>query len=428
MNIIFHSSYFAKFLFAVLFSVTVGPLVGQIQMEDKVYNDQIKSVQLYLYDGTGKDVLNSAVSQLNSRQPLVLEFDDLRQDAILYNAKIYHCNANWQQSNLNNMEFLTDFNEFFIEDYEYSFDTRVYYVHYRFQLPKVKMPGNYVVAIYPEDDEDDVVLTQRFMIYSQNVGIGADIQNSSGVVERDFNQEVSFTLNYGQLDVVDPMQDIKVVIRQNQRWDNVITNLDPTFMRIDQKMLEYRHFNLENNFKGGNEYRFFDLQSVNFGGQNVGDINIKQYSVEAFLVKDKIRGADAYGQYQDLNGQYIINTKDAGNPVLQAEYVNVNFFLEAPSKYQDPVYIFGELTNWNLLEEAKMNYQPDLKGYTGSLLLKQGWYNYQYYLNNEKTPFAVEGTHFETENDYEIFVYYRPPASIADILVGYQHFNYHPMF
>jgi hypothetical protein len=428
MNIILNVTFFVRFVFTLLLSVSADSLMGQIQMEDKVYNDQIKSVQLYLYDGTGKDVLNSAVSQLNSSQPLILEFDDLRQDAILYNAKIYHCNANWQQSTLNNMEFLYDFNEFFIEEYEYSFDTRVYYVHYRFQIPKVKMPGNYVVAIYPEDDEDKAVLTQRFMIHTQRVAIGADIQNSSGVVERDFNQEVSFTLNYGQLDVVDPMQDIKVVIRQNQRWDNTITDLKPTFMRIDQKMLEYRHFNLENNFKGGNEYRFFDLRSVNFGGQNVGDINIKEYSVEAFLVKDKIRGADAYAQYQDLNGQYIIDTKDAGNALLQAEYVNVHFFLDAPGKYQDPVYIFGELTNWNLLEEAKLNYQADLKGYTGTLLLKQGWYNFQYYLKNEKTPFAVEGTHFETENDYEIFVYYRPPASVADILVGYKHINYHPMF
>lgn len=400
---------------------------SEILMEDKIYNDNIKTVQLYLYDGSGKDVLNSAVTELNSRQPLVLEFDDLAEDAILYNAKIYHCNADWQQSQLNNMEFLYDFNEFFIEDYEYSFDTRVYYVHYRFQIPRVKMPGNYVIAVYPENEEDNVVFTQRFMVYRQSIGIGADIQNSSGVVERDFNQEVTFTLNYGALDIVDPMQDIKVVIRQNQRWDNVVNNLKPTFMRIDQKQLEYRHFNLENNFKGGNEYRFFDLRSVNFGGQNVGDINIQEYSVDAFLVKDLIRGGDVYGQYEDLNGQFMVDTRDGGNPALESEYINVHFFLESDQPFREPVYIFGELTNWNLIPEAIMRYDKELNGYTGSLLLKQGWYNYQYYLASDENPFAVEGTHFETENDYEILVYYRPPASVADLLVGYQHINYHPM-
>ncbi|MFW5700064.1 MAG: DUF5103 domain-containing protein [Cyclobacteriaceae bacterium] len=416
------------FCFPAIFLVQLFPLYAQeIVMEDKIYDDKIKTVQLYLYDGTGKDVLNSAVTELNSRQPLILEFDDLREDAKLYSAKIFHCNADWKQSQLNNMEFLYDFNEFFIEDYEYSFDTRVYYVHYRFQVPRVKLPGNYILAVFPENEEDNVVFTQRFMVFRQGIGIGAEVQNSSGVKERDFNQEVTFTLNYGGLDVVDPMQDVKVVVRQNQRWDNIITDLKPTFMRIDQKQLEYRHFNLENNFRGGNEYRFFDLRSVNFGGQNVGDINIQEYSIDAFLVKDQIRGADVYGQYEDLNGQYIIDTKDGGNPTLEAEYIEVHFFLDAAEPYKQPVYVFGELTNWNLIPEAILRYDRELKGYTGTLLLKQGWYNYEYYLANDEKTFGVEGSHFETENDYEIFVYYRPPTAVADMLVGYQQINYHPM-
>jgi hypothetical protein len=31
---------------------------------------------------------------------------------------------------------------------------------------------------------------------------------------------------------------------------------------------------------------------------------------------------------------------------------------------------------------------------------------------------VMEGNHWETENDYTIFVYYRPDGAIADQLVG----------
>jgi hypothetical protein len=31
-----------------------------------------------------------------------------------------------------------------------------------------------------------------------------------------------------------------------------------------------------------------------------------------------------------------------------------------------------------------------------------------------------EGSHRETENQYDLLVYYRPPGSRADLLIGYQ--------
>jgi hypothetical protein len=53
-------------------------------------------------------------------------------------------------------------------------------------------------------------------------------------------------------------------------------------------------------------------------------------------------------------------------------------------------------------------------------LLKQGLYNYQYWVESSKgNGFQIEGSHFETENIYEIFVYYRPFRPNADLLVGY---------
>jgi hypothetical protein len=52
--------------------------------------------------------------------------------------------------------------------------------------------------------------------------------------------------------------------------------------------------------------------------------------------------------------------------------------------------------------------------------LRQGWYDYQYLVKSTTLPpYHFEGTHYETENLYEIFVYYRAFQPQADLLLGY---------
>ena len=52
-------------------------------------------------------------------------------------------------------------------------------------------------------------------------------------------------------------------------------------------------------------------------------------------------------------------------------------------------------------------------------LLKQGFYNYLYYVDGAENPYAYDGNHFQTENQYEVLVYTRPIGERADLLVGY---------
>jgi hypothetical protein len=65
--------------------------------------------------------------------------------------------------------------------------------------------------------------------------------------------------------------------------------------------------------------------------------------------------------------------------------------------------------------------------YRGSLLLKQGYYNYRYVVartNQTLDQTLLEGSHFETENVYEIIVYNRPPGARADRIIGYVRIPY----
>jgi len=74
-----------------------------------------------------------------------------------------------------------------------------------------------------------------------------------------------------------------------------------------------------------------------------------------------------------------------------------------------------------------MEYNPKRLGYEATLYLKQGYYNYEYvYLKdgqNAGDETYIEGMHFETENDYSIFVYHHAPGTNYDQLIGVKHLN-----
>ena len=87
------------------------------------------------------------------------------------------------------------------------------------------------------------------------------------------------------------------------------------------------------------------------------------------------------------------------------------------------LYLLGEFSDWQLKEDFKLKYNAEQKKYRGSVLLKQGYYNYHYALKDISTGRVdvsfIEGTHYETRNDYYIYVYYRSVVDKYDRFVGF---------
>jgi hypothetical protein len=383
------------------------------------YEASIKSVLLYPDDNIGVPNLQPGTLSLLSQSSLVLEFDYLSETPESFYARIYHCTKDWKKSNLSDLEFLQVYNEFNLNDYAYSIDTKVDYIHYRFQLPKVKLPGNYVLIIY-RNNPDDFILSRRFLVFNSRIQISlaGNLNTINPVLMSD--HLIEFTLNYQSIPLDDPMGNISVDIRQNQQWENYIHDLKPNFVREDLKELEFRYFNLENAFKASNEFRFFDLRSVLNFGQNVENVINTGEGFTAILEKEKPRSVQAYGHLNDLNGKYTLENYDRRNPLTGSEYVNILFTLESEKIIGD-VYITGELTNWG--QTSPMAYNEELKAYTDNLLLKQGWYNYLFKVDSPTLPsYYLEGSHAQTENEYEILVYYRDIMKRADLLLGYKRF------
>ncbi|RDV16667.1 DUF5103 domain-containing protein [Pontibacter diazotrophicus] len=403
-------------------TTTGGTVQSALRYEDYIYDETVTSVQAYLATGLEDEVLNPAVTPLAQQQPIVLEFDRLnaRQQRLL--VKLQHCDANWTPSTLNDTQFLYDFNEFIITDARISVNTRVPYVHYRFVVPKVRISGNYLLVV--QEEGGNPLLTQRLMVYQNALTVTAKLGAPLGPGGRETRQPLEFNVMYPDYELVNPAMEVKTVLRQNYRWDNAKVISKPTFIHDAQRRLEYVFFEPENLFKGLSEFRAFDTRSLNFRSIGVQSINLQSNPVEVNLEPDRNRQNMAYSQDPDINGMRIFGNKQYGYGDINGDYTWVDFELQVAGKAPGEVYIQGELTNWQQTDEARMAFDPERNVYVGRMLLKQGYYNYYYALQqNAATPpdaSYFEGSHFETDNIYDILVYYRPPGTRADLLVGYE--------
>lgn len=388
-------------------------------LDDATFLPTIKTVQLYPDRNDVTNVLLPASVALEEQQ-LRLEFDDLSATYQSYSAKITHCNADWSKSGLANLDFLLEYNSFPINQYAFSSDTHIPYIHYWFDVPRVKLSGNYVLTVYRDDTTP--VLSKRFMVYSKLVQL-ASLPDLSGAGQLSNKQGISVLMRYGQVDVLNPSTQFELSIRQNQRWDNMIINVPPAFFRDAENEIEYR-INDENYMHdGGNEYRFIDLRTIINTGQNIATVDRTSKPYRAFVGRDRSRENDRYSQYLDFNGNFVIQNYD--NSLQYAEnYVKTVFTLASQNPVQGKVHINGKLVDNAFSKETEMVYDSARKEYRQELLLKQGWYNYQYIVKDSKVkPTLIEGNHFETENGYEVLVYFKSMQPRADLLVGYLQFS-----
>lgn len=400
-------------------SSTTSDANGKVlQLADMAYEPQIKTVRLSPAGVDSRAQLLPAVTQLGSWN-LLLQFDDLREQRDNYYARIIHCHRDWTKSTLSDLDYMSEYNEFPINTFEFSLDTHQPYVQYRFRLPSVKLPGNYVVLVYRNADRSDIILTKRFIVFDQKIKFTREGSLMGPGSLASSIQQLNFTINYKNIPIINPMESVNVTVRQNQRWDNLMEGIKPSFLREQIHELEYRFFDVHNIFKGENQFRFFDLRSLNYPGRNVDRVDKSQRPYQAFTQPDKTRNGEPYSVYDDMNGNFSTENYDVRNTVA-GNYVNVHFTLLSPEPINGDVYLNGAFTNWSFSNEHKMTYDAIKKEYQGTAFIKQGWYDYQYVVKSQTLPtYYFEGSHFETENEYEIFVYYRAFQPQADLLIGY---------
>jgi len=157
--------------------------------------------------------------------------------------------------------------------------------------------------------------------------------------------------------------------------------------------------------------------------QNVRRIDFLPPQYHVFLSPSESREFKPYFYWQDFNGKYFIASQEGRDPATDADYVNVYFTLQSEEMAAGgDIYVSGALSNWNFGKENRMLYNSDRRQYECTMLLKQGWYNYEYVFLRDGLSSDVsskyEGSHYETENDYTAIVYYRNPRERYDRILG----------
>ncbi len=398
----------------------------ELRIEDRTYKPSIRTVQLF------KEGFELAppVIELGSTETLILRFDDLSPDPEYLSYTLVHCDAGWKPSDIVPGQYLEGAINDFLPAARHSFNTLQLFLQYEMRIPndmmRIGKSGNYLLKVYRGSDETDLVLTRRFMVYEQKVQIEAAVKASRQVDQRDAAQQVDLLVRYPGLAVQDPFSEIHVAVLQNMRWDDLRTGFTPRFLRGTELVYDFPEQGL---FMGGNEYRNFDLKDLRFTTQHVAHIEPGpgQSVYSARLLPEPKRNIQLHVDQPDLNGRYFVRNDFFDGDPLGADYVMVHFTLPMPGPLSEDVFVFGAFSDWRCTKDNRMTWSADQQAYTASLLLKQGFYDFMYATLPKGSATAdittIEGSHFQTENDYLVLVYFTDRMQRCDRLVGVRFLN-----
>ncbi|MDR1880838.1 MAG: DUF5103 domain-containing protein [Tannerellaceae bacterium] len=402
----------------LLFAVSV-PATAQETYRTDVYTNTVKTLQVKV---AGKQI-SEPVIPLNGEEQVEVNFDALSHNYNRFAYSIIHCDADWKQSSLSPIEYLDGFQGLTIDDFANSIATTTEYTNYLLLLPnddiRLKVSGNYAVRIYRENEPDKLLATACFSVVEPMVDITAAVTGNTLIDFNNQHQQVNFTIHHKRFPITYPLNDLKIYVSQNNRRDNMATNLKPTAILDGQLVYDN---NRDLIFEAGNEYRRVEFLTHRYNGMGVEHIQYHEPYYNVTLTDNHLRSNRPYQYDQDQNGRFFIRCSNCNDPDTEADYYIVHFSLACSPFPDGEVYLDGDLCHHTLDEKSKMGYNFETSRYEKSLLLKAGNYNFHYLLlphgETKAVTEAIEGNYYQAENEYTVWVYFRPVGTLYDRLIG----------
>ena len=391
----------------MIFLSLVTSLVAQTHV--RVYNENIRTLRV-----------TREVLVLDEQEPMHISFDEMSHDVHMYTYSVQMTN-----SDLLSSEYLQGFTTRDIMDYAHSINTSREYTHYWFEFPNEDMrltkSGSYRLTIYEDGDTDKKVAEVDFCVVEPLVQIDASVRASTDI---EFNGryqqiDVDLTMSDERLAMSGKPEEFRIVVTQNNRLDNAVRVEKPTF--VEPHRLRYIN-NKALIFEGGNEYHHFDAFSCFYAGTGIDRVVHELGDYHALLMPNEVTEGQYIHEF-DSNGRYVVNAERTSDSDTEAEYMWVHWTLPVEKPFFDgSLYVTGDVFNNTLDLHNRMQYDNDAKCYWLTSLVKQGGYDYQYVFvpkSQEKTTTQrVDGSYWQTENEYTIYVWWRPFGSRYDRLVG----------
>lgn len=430
------------FIYIIGFMLIVPTLLHAQQ--SRSLSPEVRTVQVLLNGRAGQ----LPVIGLGSADVLEVSFDLLSHEYERFEYRLIHCDRDWQPTSGINLSDAADYTQESIpvDDYEYSMNTTQLYTHYRFEIPsddvRPRISGNYRVEISRDGNyEDGLVAEACFMVSEQLASIVITATDNTEIDYKRAHQQVLMNVDYSRLTPPpsNPREELTTVVLQNLRWDNAKLHLAPEYMT--GKSLRWEHSRALI-FPAGNEYRKFENTTTRHVAMGMESLRWHEPYYHAQLRLGEPRRNYVYDE--DQNGICVIRTTDKfdnrqqttdgtdtevsvngnGNESdTEADYMLVHFELATEPLPEDQhIYVQGQWTNDYLCPENEMHYDNHRGIYECVMLLKQGYYNYQFLVTDSAEHAGrtrpIEGDFYETENHYSALVYYRNPFNRYDRLIG----------
>lgn len=381
-----------------------------------ILSDRIHTLQV-MKNG---DWQSLPVITLGTDDRIQIAFDEFSHDYNRLTYSVKHFDADWKESGLIESEYMDGFNDLPIRDCANSINTTFLYTNYFLELPnddvRLLVSGNYEVTV-TDDSKHEALLKARFSVMENIVIIDANV---SGVTDIDYNlhnQQLSLSVNYQRLPVNDPQGEIIVRATQNRRDDLMTATLTPSY--VSSGKMEFMH-DRHLIFKGGNEFRRFEIINIYRYSQHVDKIDFYDPYFHATLLQDQ--PTREYRYDHDHEGRYLIRYDQADISDIEADYLFVHFSLKAPEYSGGRLYLDGDFADGGFCDKWKMDYDERSGCYEKAVLLKMGSYDYRYIWVPQGSASGetakTEGDSFETSNEYQIYVWFRQHGARYDRLVG----------
>ena len=384
---------------------------------NRIFSPQIKSLQAVV----NQDFLSPAVMRLHTDDILQIAFDELSHDYHRYAYTIERCEADWAPSEeVFESDWLEGFNAIVIDDHEQSVNTIIPYTHYQLQIPnsqcRLKMSGNYRLHIIDDESQKELACVE-FMVTDQTMSLFMEASTNTDIDHNISHQQLSISLNYNNHIVTNPQEQIRMVVRQNDREDNSRLHVSPSFIQANG--LRWQHHQ-QLIFDAGNEYHKYEVLDPSHPTMGIDYINWdgEQYQVYPFINEPRPH----YIYDEDADGAFYIRNSDNRENDTASEYVWVNYRLKAPELPFGRIIIQGMWTT-EAPETYLMSYDETERLYTASILQKQGYYSYQYLWQDQDGHLQTlpsEGNFYQTENRYQAYIYYKGTGERTWRLVSYR--------
>jgi len=270
------------------------------------------------------------------------------------------------------------------------------------------------------NDDKEVVFSRKFILYEELVSVPMQVKRARNVAIIEHKHNIEFSIKSGTINFQSPLQNIKVLLMQNGKFDNAITNIKPQYTIGNDLIYRY---DTETQFWAGNEFLFFENKDIRAANNSIAGIDSNGGIYNAHLYTSPARANAPYTYYPDINGNFIVKNIGAQNNEIEADYSWVFFSVAAPSFFENKsIYVNGMFNNYAIGDDNRMDYNSKKGIYEKAIMIKQGFTNFQYVIADKNGKLdeqnAIDGNFYQTENNYFALVYYKENNQRYDRIIG----------